>query len=163
MAEIVQRRYARLKRENAPLPQLIIIDGGKGQLNVATEVLRQLDLLDKITIVGLAKRLEELFFPGDSVPLVLDKNSETLRVIQQLRDEAHRFGITFHRNLRSKKQLLSELDSIKGIGEKTKELLLKKYKSVKRIRELPLDELVKFIGKSKAGILLKGLNNESNS
>jgi excinuclease ABC subunit C len=163
MAEIVQRRYARLKEENAPLPQLIIIDGGKGQLNVATEVLRQLDLLDKITIVGLAKRLEELFFPGDSVPLILDKNSETLRVIQQVRDEAHRFGITFHRNLRSKTQLLSELDSIKGIGEKTKELLLKKYKRVKRIREVSWDELVKSIGKNKAEILLKGLNNDLNS
>ncbi|MDR0844576.1 MAG: excinuclease ABC subunit UvrC, partial [Tannerella sp.] len=111
MQEVVRRRYTRLMEENAPLPQLIIIDGGKGQLNVATEVLRELDLLDKIAIVGLAKRLEELFFPGDPVPLVLDKTSETLKVIQHLRDEAHRFGITFHRNLRSKKQLVSELDS----------------------------------------------------
>jgi excinuclease ABC subunit C len=158
MEEVVTRRYTRLVEENAPLPQLIVIDGGKGQLNVATDALRRLDLLDKITIVGLAKRLEEIFFPGDPVPLVLDKNSETLKVIQRLRDEAHRFGITFHRELRSKKQTYSELDAIKGIGEKTKELLLKKYRSVKRLRSVPLEELAGFIGEKKAGLLLKGLN-----
>lgn len=157
MIEVVTRRYTRLKEENEPLPQLIVIDGGKGQLNAATEVLRQLDLLDKITIIGLAKRLEEIFFPGDPIPLILDKNSETLKVIQQLRDEAHRFGITFHRSLRSKKQVVSELDSIKGIGEKTKQLLLKKYKSVKRIREAPINEIEELIGKSKADILITGL------
>jgi len=131
MREIVTRRYTRLLEEKAPLPQLIIIDGGKGQLNAATEVLRELNLLGKITIVGLAKRLEEIFYPGDPFPLVLDKTSETLKVIQHLRDEAHRFGITFHRHMRSKGQIVSELDTIKGIGEKTKEALLKKYKSVK--------------------------------
>jgi excinuclease ABC subunit C len=158
MTEVVRRRYTRLKEEEAPLPQLIIIDGGKGQLNVATEVLRELDLLDKITIVGLAKRLEEIFFPGDPEPLVLDKNSETLRVIQHLRDEAHRFGITFHRHLRSRKQVLSELDTIHGIGIKTKELLLKKYKSVKRIREASLEELSESVGKKKAEILFDGLH-----
>jgi len=158
MIEVVTRRYTRLKEENEPLPQLIVIDGGKGQLNAATEVLRRLDLLDKITIIGLAKRLEEIFFPGDPVPLILDKNSETLKVIQQLRDEAHRFGITFHRSLRSKKQVVSELDSIKGIGEKTKQLLLKKYKSVKRIREAPANEIEELIGKSKTDILMTGLN-----
>ena len=159
MIEVVTRRYTRLKEENEPLPQLIVIDGGKGQLNAATEVLRQLDLLDKITIIGLAKRLEEIFFPGDPDPLVLDKNSETLKVIQQLRDEAHRFGITFHRHLRSKKQVVSELDSIKGIGEKTKQVLLKKYKSVKRIREASPTEIEVLIGKSKAAILFDGLDN----
>jgi len=162
MEEVVRRRYTRLKEENAPLPQLIVIDGGKGQLNIAAKVLHQLGLSDKITIVGLAKRLEELFFPGMPNPLILDKTSETLRIVQQLRDEAHRFGITFHRKLRSKKQILSELDSIKGIGEKTKELLLRKYKSVKRIREVPSDELVGFIGKAKAEILMQGLGIDSN-
>ena len=157
MREIVTRRYTRLLEEEAPLPQLIIIDGGKGQLNAATEVLRELNLLGKITIVGLAKRLEEIFYPGDPFPLVLDKTSETLKVIQHLRDEAHRFGITFHRHMRSKGQIVSELDAIKGIGEKTKEALLKKYKSVKRIREAPPAELEELIGKKKAALVAEGL------
>ncbi|PNE26855.1 excinuclease ABC subunit C [Tannerella sp. oral taxon 808] len=157
MREIVTRRYTRLLEEEAPLPQLIIIDGGKGQLNAATEVLRELNLLGKITIVGLAKRLEEIFYPGDPFPLVLDKTSETLKVIQHLRDEAHRFGITFHRQMRSKGQIVSELDAIKGIGEKTKEALLKKYKSVKRIREAPPAELEELIGRKKATLVAEGL------
>ena len=160
MREIVTRRYTRLLEEKAPLPQLIIIDGGKGQLNAATEVLRELNLLGKITIVGLAKRLEEIFYPGDPFPLVLDKTSETLKVIQHLRDEAHRFGITFHRHMRSKGQIVSELDTIKGIGEKTKEALLKKYKSVKRIREVPSAELEELIGKKKAALVAEGLGME---
>ena len=160
MREIVTRRYTRLLEEEAPLPQLIIIDGGKGQLNAATEVLRELNLLGKITIVGLAKRLEEIFYPGDPFPLVLDKTSETLKVIQHLRDEAHRFGITFHRHMRSKGQIVSELDTIKGIGEKTKEALLKKYKSVKRIREAPSAELEELIGKKKATLVAEGLGME---
>ena len=160
MREIVTRRYTRLLEEKAPLPQLIIIDGGKGQLNAATEVLRELNLLGKITIVGLAKRLEEIFYPGDPFPLVLDKTSETLKVIQHLRDEAHRFGITFHRHMRSKGQIVSELDAIKGIGEKTKEALLKKYKSVKRIREAPCAELEELIGKKKATLVAEGLGME---
>ena len=160
MREIVTRRYTRLLEEKAPLPQLIIIDGGKGQLNAATEVLRELNLLGKITIVGLAKRLEEIFYPGDPFPLVLDKTSETLKVIQHLRDEAHRFGITFHRHMRSKGQIVSELDAIKGIGEKTKEALLKKYKSVKRIREAPSAELEELIGKKKATLVAEGLGME---
>ena len=160
MREIVTRRYTRLLEEKAPLPQLIIIDGGKGQLNAATEVLRELNLLGKITIVGLAKRLEEIFYPGDPFPLVLDKTSETLKVIQHLRDEAHRFGITFHRHMRSKGQIVSELDTIKGIGEKTKEALLKKYKSVKRIREAPSAELEELIGKRKAALVAEGLGME---
>jgi excinuclease ABC subunit C len=157
MEEVVTRRYTRLLEENQPLPQLIVIDGGKGQLNVATAVLRKLDLLDRISIIGLAKRLEEIFYPGDPEPLILDKTSETLKIIQHLRDEAHRFGITFHRHIRSKKQILSELDAIKGIGEKTKAVLLKKYKSIKRLREVPANELVGLIGKVKAEILIKGL------
>lgn len=157
MREIVTRRYKRLLEEEAPLPQLIIIDGGKGQLNAATEVLRELNLLGKITILGLAERLEEIFYPGDPFPLVLDKTSETLKVIQHLRDEAHRFGITFHRHMRSKGQIISELDAIKGIGEKTKEALLKKYKSVKRIREAPPAELEELIGKKKATLVVEGL------
>lgn len=160
MREIVTRRYTRLLEEKAPLPQLIIIDGGKGQLNAATEVLRELNLLGKITIVGLAKRLEEIFYPGDPFPLVLDKTSETLKVIQHLRDEAHRFGITFHRHMRSKGQIVSELDAIKGIGEKTKEALLKKYKSVKRIREAPCAELEELIGKKKTTLVAEGLGME---
>ncbi|GAB6394058.1 MAG: excinuclease ABC subunit UvrC [Bacteroidales bacterium] len=158
MTEIVARRYSRLITEEKELPQLIIIDGGKGQLNVAAEVLQSLGLLDKITIIGLAKRLEEIFFPGDPVPLILDKTSETLKIIQQLRDEAHRFGITFHRQLRSKKQIRSELDGIKGIGEKTKVLLLRRYKSIKRIAEAPVDELKELIGEAKTAILINGLN-----
>lgn len=157
MREIVTRRYTRLLEEEAPLPQLIIIDGGKGQLNVATEVLRELNLLGKISILGLAERLEEIFYPGDPFPLVLDKTSETLKVIQHLRDEAHRFGITFHRHMRSKGQIVSELDAIKGIGEKTKEALLKKYKSVKRIRGAQPTELEELIGKKKAALVAEGL------
>ncbi len=162
MEEIVTRRYTRLLEENQPLPQLIVIDGGKGQLNVATRVLEKLDLLGKISIIGLAKRLEEIFYPGDPEPLILDKTSETLKVIQQLRDEAHRFGITFHRNVRSKKQVVSELDSIKGIGEKTKTTLLRKYKSVKRLKEVPKDELIGLIGKTKAEIFLNALKHADN-
>jgi excinuclease ABC subunit C len=157
MIEVVTRRYTRMVEEEQELPQLIIIDGGKGQLSAAAEVLRNLGLIDKITIVGLAKRLEEIFFPGDSIPLILDKTSETLKIIQHLRDEAHRFGITFHRQMRSKKQILSELDAIKGIGEKTKMLLLQQYKSVKRIREIPFDELKNIIGEAKAILLTNGL------
>ena len=158
MAEVVTRRYTRMKDENELLPQLIIIDGGKGQLNVATEALRKLDLLDKITVVGLAKRLEEIFFAGDAVPLILDKTSETLKIIQQLRDEAHRFGITFHRNLRSKQQVVSQLDAIKGIGAKTKERLLLKYKSVKRLKQASIEELSEMIGADKAEKLRTALN-----
>jgi excinuclease ABC subunit C len=157
MEEIVTRRYTRLTEEEQPLPQLIVIDGGKGQLNVAYSVLQKLGLSDKISIIGLAKRLEEIFYPGDSEPLILDKTSETLRVIQHLRDEAHRFGITFHRNVRSRKQIVSELDSIKGTGEKTKTELLKKYKSVKKIKEVSLEELSNTVGRKKAEIIYKSL------
>ena len=159
MNEVVYRRYKRLLEENEPLPQLIIVDGGKGQLSAATEVLRSLGLIGKITIIGIAKRLEELFFPDDPIPLYLDKNSETLKVIQRLRDEAHRFGITFHRSLRSKQQTVSELDQIKGIGEVTKQTLLKQFKSVKRIKEATFEQLQVHVGTSKAQCIIDGFNN----
>ena len=135
MREVVFRRYSRLLDEKQPLPQLIIIDGGKGQLSAAVESLEKLGLRGKIPILGIAKRLEELFFPGDPYPLYLDKRSETLKVIQRMRDEAHRFGITHHRQKRSKASLGSALEEIPGIGKATKEALLKSFKSVKRIRE----------------------------
>jgi len=155
MYETVSRRYSRLLEESQSLPQLIVIDGGKGQLHAATDALKALNLYGKISIIGIAKRLEEIYFPEDSIPLYLDKNSESLKLIQQLRDEAHRFGITFHRNKRSKQQVVSELDSIKGIGQAMKEKLLQKYKSVKRIKEVPELEIAELIGEKKAA-LVKG-------
>lgn len=150
MEEVVYRRYKRLLDEKQPLPQLIIIDGGKGQLSSALKSLEKLNLRGKIAIVGIAKRLEELFFPNDPIPLYLDKKSETLKIIQQLRNEAHRFGITFHRNKRSKAALHTELETIPGIGEKTVVELLKHFKSIKRINEASLDELTEVIGLSRA-------------
>ena len=153
MREVVYRRYHRLLGEQTPLPQLIIIDGGKGQLSSACESLKELGIYGKVAIVGLAKRLEEIFYPEDSIPMYLDKDSETLKVIQQLRDEAHRFGITFHRKKRSLAQTKSELDSIKGIGEETKKLLLKHFKSVKRIREAQLSEIESVIGTHRAKLI----------
>ncbi|WP_172913880.1 excinuclease ABC subunit UvrC [Capnocytophaga canis] len=146
MEEVVYRRYKRLLEENEPLPQLIIIDGGKGQLSSALKSLESLDLRGKIAIIGIAKRLEEIYFPEDSIPLYLDKKSESLKLIQQLRNEAHRFGITFHRQKRSKVAIVSELDNIEGIGDKTKESLLKHFKSVKRIKEASLEDLQVVIG-----------------
>jgi len=153
MYETVYRRYSRLLEESQPLPQLIVIDGGKGQLNAATDALKELNLYGKISIIGIAKRLEEIYFPDDPIPLYLDKNSESLKLIQQLRDEAHRFGITFHRNKRSKQQVVSELDNIKGIGPMIKEKLLQKYKSVKRIKEAPESEIADLIGEKKAALV----------
>ncbi|MBX2827104.1 MAG: excinuclease ABC subunit UvrC [Flavobacteriaceae bacterium] len=150
MEEVVYRRYKRLKDEGQPLPQLIIIDGGKGQLSSALKSLEQLELRGKIAIVGIAKRLEELFYPDDPIPLYLDKKSETLKIIQQLRNEAHRFGITFHRDKRSKEALESGLETIPGIGEKTIVELLRHFKSVKRIKDADFDALEKVIGASKA-------------
>ena len=146
MEEAVFRRYRRLLDEQQPLPQLIIIDGGKGQLSSALKALEQLELRGKIAVISIAERLEEIYFPEDSVPLYLDKRSETLRIIQQLRDEAHRFGITFHRQKRSNAAIVSELDNVEGIGAKTKETLLQHFKSVKRIREATEKELVKVVG-----------------
>lgn len=150
MEEVVYRRYKRLLEEKQPLPQLIIIDGGKGQLSSALKSLDELNLRGKIAIIGIAKRLEELYYPGDSVPLYLDKKSETLKIIQQLRNEAHRFGITHHRDKRSKSALQNSLESIPGIGEKTMIMLLKHFKSVKRLNLAPEIEISKVVGASKA-------------
>jgi excinuclease ABC subunit C len=150
MTEIVYRRYKRLLDENQPLPQLIIIDGGKGQLSAALKSIDQLGLRGKIAIIGIAKRLEELFYPGDSIPLYLDKKSETLKVIQQLRNEAHRFGITFHRDKRSKAALNSSVESIPGIGEKTMLALIQHFKSVKRLKLATEKQISEVIGVSKA-------------
>ncbi len=158
MREVIGRRYSRLLNEEAPLPQLLVVDGGKGQLNAAVEVLDELGLRGTIATIGIAKRLDEIYFPGDSVPLYIDKNSETLRVIQKLRDEAHRFGITHHRNKRSKSQVRSALDDIKGIGPKTRTLLLKHFKSVKRIKEASEEEIAMVVGASKARIIVKALS-----
>lgn len=155
MAEVIYRRYKRMQDENQSLPQLIIVDGGKGQLSSAVESLKQLDLYGKIPIVGIAKRLEEIYFPEDSVPLYINKKSESLKLIQRMRDEAHRFGITHHRAKRSKNTLVSELTSINGIGEKTFELLLKKYRSVKKIKEVPEVDLAEIIGPAKAALLIQ--------
>jgi excinuclease ABC subunit C len=150
MTEVVYRRYKRLVEENQPLPQLIIIDGGKGQLSAALKSIDELGLRGKIAIIGIAKRLEELFYPGDSVPLYLDKRSETLKVIQQLRNEAHRFGITHHRDQRSKAALNSSIESIPGIGEKTMLALIQHFKSVKRLKLGTEKEISEVVGVSKA-------------
>ena len=150
MTEVVYRRYKRLLDENQPLPQLIIIDGGKGQLSSALKSIDELGLRGKITVIGIAKRLEELFYPGDSIPLYLDKKSETLKVIQQLRNEAHRFGITFHRDKRSKSALNSSIETIPGIGEKTMLALIQHFKSVKRLKLATEKEISDVIGISKA-------------
>ena len=158
MKEVLTRRYSRMLAE-APddLPQLIVVDGGKGQLSSAVEALDELGLRGTIAVAGIAKRLEEIYFPGDSLPLYISKTSESLRVVQHLRDEAHRFGITFHRSLRSKGQVKSELDSIKGIGAVTATTLLRHFKSVKRIREASLPEVAAIIGPAKAKIVKDGL------
>ncbi len=154
MSEVVFRRYQRMQNENMELPQLIIIDGGKGQLSAAMESLTRLNLEGKIAIIGIAKRLEEIYFPGDSVPLYLDKNSESLKLIQQARDEAHRFGIGFHRDKRSAEFIGSELDKIPGIGEKTVEALLTKFKSIAKIKTLDIETIATITGgKSKATII----------
>lgn len=158
MKEVLTRRYTRLLDEGQSLPQLIIVDGGKGQLSAAVEVLDQLGLRGKIAIIGIAERLEEIYFPGDSVPLYINKNSESLRVIQHLRDEAHRFGITHHRKRRSKSQTVSELDSIKGVGEKTRTMLLRHFKSVKRIREATIEQIAAVTGPVLAQKIHSALN-----
>lgn len=158
MHEVITRRYKRLMEEEQELPQLIIVDGGKGQLSSAVDALKQLGLYGRIPIVGIAKRLEEIYFPEDTLPLYINKKSESLKLIQQMRDEAHRFGITHHRTRRSNASLKSELTEIKGIGEKTFELLIKKYKSVKKLREVPMEELTNLIGASKAGIVQEHLS-----
>lgn len=158
MKEILTRRYTRLMEEGIDLPQLIVVDGGKGQLSAAVEALDEIGLHGTIAVVGIAKRLEEIYFPGDSVPLYIDKNSETLRVIQHLRDEAHRFGITHHRNRRSKGQTVSRLDSIKGVGEASRTALLRRFKSLKRISEADLDALADVVGPARAALVFEALH-----
>lgn len=158
MEEVIFRRYSRLIEENKPLPQLIVVDGGKGQLSSALKSLEKLDLRGKISIIGIAKKLEEIYYPEDSIPLYLDKKSETLKVIQQMRDEAHRFGITHHRNRRSKGTIKTELTEITGIGEATSELLLKEFKSIKRIKQATIKEIAEIIGNAKAKVVFEYFN-----
>lgn len=163
MTEIIHRRYSRVVNEGESLPQLIVIDGGKGQLHAAAKSLQKIGLYGKIAIIGIAKRLEEIFFPEDSVPIYIDKNSETLKLIQQLRDEAHRFGITHHRNRRSKSQVTSELDQIKGVGKESKKRLLTHFKSVKRIKEASEEEIISVIGKSKAKLIIEHFSDKQDN
>lgn len=154
MAEVLERRYSRALKEGSKIPQLIVIDGGKGQLSTAVNSLQKIGLYGKIAVIGIAERLEEIYFPEDPVPLYIDKNSETLKLIQQLRDEAHRFGLKFHRQKRSKAQVKSELDDIPGIGPATKKKLITHFKSIKRLKESRREEIEQVIGKSKTEALI---------
>ena len=160
MEEVIYRRYKRVLEEEGELPQLILIDGGKGQLSAALKSIDKLGLRGKVTVIGIAKKLEEIFFPGDSIPLYLDKTSETLKVLQHVRNESHRFGISKHRNRRSKNSFHSELDGIPGVGEKTIQELLSKFKSVKRIKSATKEELAEVVGISRAEKILKYLNSQ---
>jgi excinuclease ABC subunit C len=157
MNEVVYRRYKRLLDQDMPLPNLVVVDGGKGQLSSACQALKELNIYGKITIIGIAKRLEEIYYPEDSFPLYINKKSPSLKLLQHLRNEAHRFAITFHRDQRSKNSIINPLIHIKGIGEKTSEKLLIKYKSVNNIKKAPQEELYELIGKQKTAILLKGI------
>ncbi|MDE0471905.1 MAG: excinuclease ABC subunit UvrC [Ekhidna sp.] len=157
MREVVARRYGYLKKEQLPYPNLIIIDGGKGQLSIALDALKELGLYGLIPIVGIAKKLEEIYYPEDNLPLLINKRSVSLKLIQRIRDEAHRFAITFHRNKRSKSLFSSSLDTIKGIGPKTKNTLLKEFGSIKRLKNSSEKELTDLIGKSKANHLIKAI------
>lgn len=159
MEEILFRRYKRMVDEKQNLPQLVIIDGGKGQLSSAMKSIDKLGLKEKMTVIGIAKKLEEIYFPGDSVPIYLDKNSISLKIIQQLRNEAHRFGINFHRDKRSSEMIKSDLDKIKGIGPRTKEILLRHFGSVDKIRKSSPEELEKVVGRSKASVLSEYFKN----
>lgn len=163
MKEVLHRRYTRMIAEGEPLPQLVVVDGGKGQLSAAVEAFDEMGIRGEVALVGIAKRLEEIYFPGDSLPLYIDKKSPSLRVVQALRDEAHRFGITHHRNRRSKGQILSELDSIKGIGEATSAALMKEFKSVKKIKEAQLSELQQVIGKAKGKVVFEHFHSDADS
>lgn len=160
MTEVVGRRYKRLMEEEKPLPKLIVIDGGKGQLSSAVEAMKTLDIYGKVPIIGIAKRLEEIYFPGDQYPIHIDKKSESLRLLQRIRDEAHRFAITFHRNVRSKKAFGSQLTEVDGIGKQTAERLLKHFKSVKKIKEASEVEIGSLIGLAKAQKLKDWLSKE---
>ena len=161
MKEVVHRRYARLVREEQPLPQLVIIDGGKGQLGAAMEAIRELDLVGKMTLVGLAKNEEELFFSGDSASIKLPWDSESLRLIRRIRDEVHRFGITFHRDQRSKGVFKTELEDIKGVGKTTVDLLLTTYKSAKKVGQAPESDLAGLIGATKAALVYRHFHPEA--
>jgi len=165
MEEVIYRRYKRMLEENHPLPQLIVIDGGKGQLSSAVKSLEKLSLNGKIAIIGIAKKLEEIYYPEDSLPLYINKKSETLKVIQQMRDEAHRFGLKHHRGRRIRETIVSELTQVKGISEKTLEKLLKEFKSVAVIKETAEEKIATLIGKAKAKSLVsffrKGAEKES--
>jgi excinuclease ABC subunit C len=160
MEEAVERRYRRMLDEGNPLPNLIVIDGGKGQLSAAVKSLVKLEIYGKVPIVGIAKKLEEIYFPEDTLPLYINKKSESLKLIQRIRDEAHRFGITAHRAKRSKQQTTSELTTIKGIGEKTLEKLLQHFKSIKKLKEAPDDEIATIVGASKAKIVREHFNKQ---
>lgn len=163
MKEVLHRRYSRMIAEGEELPQLVVVDGGKGQLSAAVEAFDEMGIRGKVALVGIAKRLEEIYFPGDTLPLYIDKKSRSLQVVQHLRDEAHRFGITHHRLRRSKGQVRSELDEIKGIGDVTAKTLMKSFKSVKRIKEASLEDLEEAIGKSKAAIVYSHFHSEVKS
>jgi excinuclease ABC subunit C len=162
MEEIIYRRYKRLQEENTPLPQLIIVDGGKGQLSAAMKSLKKLGLNGKMTVIGIAKKLEEIYYPNDPLPLYLDKKSETLRIIQQMRDEAHRFGITHHRRRRDKGTIKAQLTEIEGIGNVINQVLLRKFKSVKNIQIATLGELQETIGKAKGNVVYQHFHPEEN-
>lgn len=159
MEEVITRRYSRVMEENLPMPQLIVIDGGKGQLGAAVNALTRLGLMGRVAVIGIAKRLEEIYFPGDPLPLYLDKRSESLRIIQQIRDEAHRFGITHHRNKRSRETFKTELSEIPGISDTTAEKLLRELRSVNQVKVATLEELEKVIGKSKAAKVFQYYHN----
>ena len=159
MEQVISRRLSRLLKENKPLPNLIIVDGGKGQLSAGLKSIKKLKLEKKVAIIGIAKKLEEIFKPNDKLPLYIDKKSETLKLIQQLRNEAHRFAINFHRDIRSKDALKSGIDDLIGIGPILKEKLLKKYKSFIRLKELDEEELINFLGKARGSSVFNQLRN----
>ncbi|MDX5480040.1 MAG: excinuclease ABC subunit C, partial [Cyclobacteriaceae bacterium] len=161
MTEVVGRRYKRLLEEDKPLPKLIVIDGGKGQLSSAVEALKALNIYGKVPIIGIAKRLEEIYFPGDQYPIHIDKKSESLRLLQRVRDEAHRFAITFHRNVRSKKAFGTQLEEVESIGKQTAEKLLKHFKSIKKIKEASEEELTAVIGAAKTKNIINWLSNKN--
>jgi excinuclease ABC subunit C len=163
MEEVIFRRYKRIIEEEKDLPHLILIDGGKGQLSSAIKGLKKLGLESKITILGIAKRLEELFFPNDSIPLYLDKRSESLKILQQARNEAHRFSITFHRKKRSKSSISSKLDSINGIGPATQDVLLKSYRSLARLKKSDFGSIESLVGSAKAKLIWTWIQEETSN
>ena len=160
MKEVLHRRYSRMMAEGQELPQLVVVDGGKGQLSAAVEAFDEMGIRGKVALIGIAKRLEEIYFPGDSLPLYIDKKSESLRVVQALRDEAHRFGITHHRLRRSKSQVSSELDAIRGIGPATVQALMRNFRSIRRLRDASLDDIAAVVGPAKARLVREHFKDE---